>query len=449
MVRGDSMNSDKPALLGGTPTRGRPYAPRKTMGEAERRAAIEVLDSDVLSAFLGAQGDKFNGGPQVRAFEQEWASRYGFKHAISVNSWTSGLVTCYGAVGISPGDEIICPPYTMSASATSALYGGIPVFADVDPETFCIDPRSIEQRLTPRTKAIMVVHLFGRAADMDPILAIARAHNLRVIEDAAQAPGVYYRGKPVGALGDVGGFSFNYHKHIHTGEGGMIVTNDDAIAERCRRIRNHGENAVESPAVPDEELTNAIGGNYRLTELQAAIGIAQHARLQGILETRRAHVRAFRNALRDVPGIWVQPATAAENEHAYYVLPLKYDAKVVGLSRSLFVKAVNAELPTSSEGPPLIEGYVRPLYLSRIYQEQRALGREHFPFSVNREVKYDYSKGLCPVTERLHEQELCYTPVIHEALSTEDVLDLATAIRKVVKHAGELGRRSDEPNAAQ
>src|SRR5690606_15369733 len=199
-----------------------------------------------LSGFLGAGGAAFNGGEEVKKFERAWADKYGFKHAISVNSWTSGLMVAVGAVGVEPGDEVICSPYTMSASATAALfYGGVPIFADLDPNNYCLDPVSIEARITERTKAIIVVHLFGGSADMDAIMEIARPRGIKVIEDAAQAPGVYYKGRPVGAIGDIGGFSLNYHKHIHAGEGGLLVTNDDELAIRSQLIRNHGENALD------------------------------------------------------------------------------------------------------------------------------------------------------------------------------------------------------------
>jgi dTDP-4-amino-4,6-dideoxygalactose transaminase len=270
------------------------------MGTEEHDAVHRVLNSDVLSAFIGSAGKFFNGGTHVREFESSWTARYGFKHGISINSWTTGLVTAIGACGIEPGDEVICPPYTMSASATCALfYGGIPVFADIDPETCCIDAAAIERCITPRTKAIMVVHLFGHPADMDGIMSVAQKYNLKVIEDAAQAPGVFYKGRPVGAIGDVGGFSLNFHKHIHTGEGGMLVTNNDRMAHRCQMIRNHGENAMEG--MDSDDMANCIGSNYRLTELQSAIGTAQLAKLEGHLQHRTMLADHLRSRLEVAP----------------------------------------------------------------------------------------------------------------------------------------------------
>jgi perosamine synthetase len=438
----------KPAILGGAKVREKPFERRQTMGEAEKEAAIRVIESDVLSAFIGSDGKFFRGGKEVRKFEDQWAARYGFGHAISVNSWTSGLVAAIGAIGIGPGDEVICSPYTMSASATCALfYGGIPIFADINPDSFCLDPASIEASITPRTKAIVVVHLFGRPANMDAIMLIARRHGLHVIEDAAQAPGVLYKGKPVGGIGDIGGFSLNFHKHIHTGEGGMLVTNNADLARRCELIRNHGENAVDGT---DENLTNAIGGNYRLTELQAAIGSEQLKKLDGYISERRKLADHVRDRLQGAPGLRVQ-SHPEDADHAYYLLPLHYDAKSIGISRNLFVKAVLAELPNPEgfEGTALTEGYVRPLYLSRIYQEKVAIGKNGFPFNINHDVEYNYSKGICPVAERMYENELMLSPIVREPLDLNAMDDLVDAIEKVLENVPDIRDRYADVHSDQ
>lgn len=425
------------AIKGGKPTRTEPFTVRRTMGEAEKQAVIEVMDSGNLSGFFGSPGPQWLGGPKVVEFERKWADKYGFEHAISVNSWTTGLMTAVGAIGIGPGDEVIVSPYTMSASATAILfYGGIPVFADIDPDTFNLSPESIAARITPRTKAIMVVHIFGQAADMDPIMELARRHNLKVIEDAAQAPGVHYKGRPVGTIGDIGGFSLNYHKHIHTGEGGMLVTSDANLALRCQLIRNHAENLIEFQQV--EDLTNMIGSNYRLTELQAAIGIAQLDRLDDYLSTRRGLAEYFGRQLAGIPGL--TPAKVTEGaEHAYYLYPVKYDASVTGISRAAFVKAVNAQLPKPEiwEQTGFVEAYVKPLYLAPLYQKKIAIGSQGFPWTVNADVQYDYSRGICPVVERMHFEELIYTPLMREPLTESDIDDFLAAIRTVLAHPGE------------
>ena len=426
------------AITGGAPLRSAIYPGRRTMGEAEKQAVVDVMDSDKLSSFFGSPGDQWLGGERVKEFERKWAAKYGFKHAISVNSWTTGLMTAVGAVGIEPGDEVICSPYTMSASATAALfYGGIPVFADIDPDTFNITADTIEKVITPRTRAILVVHIFGQAADMDPIMALARKHGIKVIEDAAQAPGVFYKGRPIGAIGDIGGFSLNYHKHVHTGEGGMLVTNDDQVALRAQLIRNHAENLVEAQGVDD--LSNMIGSNYRLTELQAAIGSVQLDRLDGYLDHRHKLAQHLSAQLAAIPGL-TPPVLAEGAGHAYYCYPVRYDAAVTGIKRELFVRAVNAELPppVPGEAVPLAQAYVRPLYLAPLYQKKIALGSKGFPWTMQPDVDYRYAKGLCPVTERMHEQEMLLPTVIREPLTTADIDDFVAAIRKVLAHKDEL-----------
>lgn len=426
------------AIKGGVATRTQPFTARRTIGVTEKKAVMEVMESGELSGFFGSPGPQWLGGEKVRQFERKWADNYGYKHAISVNSWTTGLMTAVGAMGIGPGDEVIVSPYTMSATATAILfYGGIPVFADIDPDTFNITVATIEPLITRRTKAIMVVHIFGQTAEMQSIMSLARKHNLKVIEDGAQSPGVKYNGKPICGFGDIGGFSLNYHKHIHTGEGGMLVTNDDQVALRCQLIRNHGENLVD--VQPIEDLTNMLGSNYRLTELQAAIGIAQLDRLDGYVLHRQRLASFFAKQLDAIPGL-TPPKVAECAEHAYYLFPVKYDASVTGISRNVFVEAVNAELPPVKvwEQTGFIEGYIKPLYLAPLYQKKTAIGREGFPWNANPGVKYNYSKGICPVAERIYDHELIYTPLIREPLTENDIDDFLVAIKKVLANPGEL-----------
>lgn len=428
------------AIHGGSRVRDVPFAPRITMGEAERRAVAEVMESDVLSAYLGGPGDGFLGGPRVREFEERWAAAFGYRHAITTNSWSTGLMTCIGSLALEPGDEMICPPYTMSATATAALfYGVVPVFADVEPETFGLDPASVEKAVTDRTRAIMVVHLFGTPAKMTALLDIARRHDLRVIEDAAQAPLATYDGRPVGGQGDLGGFSLNYHKHIHTGEGGVIVTDDDDLALRCQLIRNHGENIVESHGV--EDLANTIGSNYRLTELQAAIGIEQLKRLPGILDARQQLADHLASALAGRPGL--DPLVVPPGRRsAYYGFPIRYDEHETGIPRSAFVDAVNAELPPpeTADQIALSGGYTRPLYLNPAFQQRVAIGSGGWPFSESQLPDDAYAAGTCPTAEDLYERGLVYTMLAREPLDPSDVDDFVRAVDKVLEHADDLNR---------
>lgn len=428
------------ACFGGKPFRTKPLELRKTLLDKDRESAINVLKEGDLSMFFGSPGPFFLGGKHVKNFEKTWAEKYNFKHAISVNSWTTGLMTAVGACGVGPGDEVICTPFSMSATATSILfYGGIPVFCDIEDETFNIDPSKIEALITPRTKAIMLVHLFGHPADMDRIMSIANKHNLKVIEDAAHAPGVYYKGKPVGAIGHIGGFSLNYHKHIHSGEGGLLVTNQDDLALKSQLIRNHGENSIE--ALQLEDISNVIGSNYRLTELQAAIATTQLTRLDDYLKHRNELHKCFSEGIKEIPGL-TPPKIKQDCTHAFYIYPVKYDAGKFGISREDFVKAVNAEMPVPQtwEQTPFSPGYIRPLYLNPVYQKQIALGSDGFPFTYNKGVTYNYKKGICPVVERIHEKELLICPMLHEGTTLSDVNDLIMAIKKVHKNVHEFKR---------
>ena len=260
------MNKLNLALLGGVKTIKTPFKVYNSIGQEEANAAIGVIQSGVLSKFIGAWCPDFYGGNKVRELEAEWASYFGVKHAITVNSWTSGLVAAVGAIGIEPGDEVIVPTWTMSATATAILaWNGIPVFADIDEKTFNIDPISVEKNITENTKAIIAVDIFGQSADMNALSSIAKKHHLRLISDSAQSPGALYKGRYAGTLADIGGYSLNYHKHIHTGEGGVLVTNNDLLAEKLRMIRNHAEVVIDGRG--DMSLVNMIGYNFRLGEI--------------------------------------------------------------------------------------------------------------------------------------------------------------------------------------
>jgi len=424
------------ALKGGSPIRTKLFPAYNTIGSEEKAAVVKVLDSGNLSQYLGAWTHDFLGGPTVRAFEAAWSLAMGVNHSISVNSNTSGLFTCMGAIGIQPGDEVIVSPYSMSASAIAPLvYGGIPVFSDIDPVTFCMSPASIEQRITPRTKAILVVHIFGHPADMDSIMEIARRHNLYVVEDCAQAPLGQYKGHHVGTLGHLGVFSLNYHKHIHTGEGGVIVTQDDRLADRCQMIRNHAENVTAPRGI--EDLTNLIGYNYRMTEIECAIGIEQLKKLPALLDQRLQNVAFLDRHLSAFPAFTLQRAQPHGSVHTYYVHPIKFDSSVAGIDRNTFVAALKAEVPSAvlRETAPLLgAGYVKPLYLQPIYQQKASWAYNPALYSGD----VNYAPGLCPVTERMHFHELITHEFMRPGMSEEDMMDVVRAVDKIFSNVAEL-----------
>lgn len=431
----------KLAINGGPRQREQPFPAYNPIGSEEEEAVLRVLRSGKLSTFIGSWHADFLGGTEVRALEAEWAREFGAKHAISVNSATSGLFCAVGAAQVSPGDEVIVSPYTMSASAVAAvLYGGIPVFADVEDETFCLDPASVEASITPRTRAIIVVDLFGHPYDAERINAIARRHGLTVIEDAAQAPGARLGQRFAGALGDIGVFSLNYHKHIHAGEGGLVVTDDDRLAERVRLIRNHAEAVLGAKpgGVAREELVNMVGFNYRMTELEAAIARTQLKKLAPLLDARERNVAYLAKQLAEIPCL--RPAATRPGcRHAFYVHALRFDAAAAGVHRNRFIDAVKAELPPTllrEDSPVLLSyGYVRPLYLQPMYQQRIAIGRDGWPFSLSQRT---YPSGLCPVTERLHQHELVTHEMFRPPMAESDLDDVAAAFRKVWQQRREL-----------
>lgn len=426
----------KLAINGGTPVRTELFPAYNTIGDQEKEAVMKVLDSGNLSQFLGAWHKDFYGGPCVQQFEREWSTVFKTKYSISVNSNTSGLVAAIGACGIGPGDEIIVSPYSMSASAIApVIYGAVPVFADVHYDNYCLDPKSIESKITPRTKAILLVHIFGNPAYMDDVMKIARKYNLYVIEDCAQAPMATYKDQYVGTFGDIGIFSLNYHKHIHTGEGGVMVTNRDDLAERLYLIRNHGENIVEPTGI--QNIWNTFGYNFRMTEIEAAIGIEQLKKLPSLLEQRIKNAAFFANELNKVPGI-SPPIVEAHSKHVYYQQPFKFQKEVLGVSRDKFIAAIKAEIPSAvlREETPLIGcGYVRPLYLLPLFQ-QKAASCSFNCKSYAGEV--DYSKGICPNVEVLHYEELFSHEYMRPGMTTKDMNDVVEAFNKVAQHIDEI-----------
>lgn len=425
----------KLALLGGEKIRKRPFPPHPVLGKEEKKEVNDVLRSGLLSGFIAQVGDHFLGGPKVRQLEGHFKKYFSVKHSIAVNSATAGLHIAVASAGVGPGDEVIVSPYTMSASASAILMANaVPVFADIKADTYCIDPKSIKDKITSHTKAIMVVHLFGQAADMDEILQIAKKHKLVVIEDAAQSPGAIYKGKYVGTIGDVGIFSLNQHKTITTGEGGVVITNDGSIAEKAQLIRNHGEVVISDMNV--KEIVNILGWNYRMTELEAAVGIAQFKKLDFLNDYRIELAEYLTDELKKsgFPGIEL-PVVYPWNKHVYFVYPMKFKEKEAGIKRGTFVNAVNAE------GLSFGMGYVKPIYLEPMYKKSISYGNKGCPFKCPLyKGKTVYKKGICPVVERMYEKELMLTGICRYPLKKRDIKDVVLAFEKVFENKKGLKR---------
>lgn len=416
--------TEKLALFGGQKViegRLKRYNP---IGQEETDAAAAVVSGGVLSQFVGCWEPDFFGGPKVQAFERLCEEYFGVEHAVTVNSWTSGLVAAVGAIGIEPGDEVIVTPWTMTATATAILqWNAIPVFADIEPETFCLDPVSVEANVTPHTKAIMAVDIFGHPSDMDALRDIATRYRLKVVTDTAQAPSSRYKGRTTGVLGDVGGFSLNRHKHIHTGEGGILVTNDDTIADRLRLIRNHAEAVVGDKGVAD--LCNMIGQNFRMGEIEAAIGIEQLKKLDRLADDRRRAAQRLSEGLSGLPGLRT-PIVKPDCTHSYYMYPMVLDLELLRTTRSRIFDALEAE-----GVPGLAEGYAC-LHLLPMYQQKIAYGSKGFPWTSDicqREVSYDL--GTCPVAETLHQSTYLGLETCMYEFTNDDVDLIVAAFQKV------------------
>ncbi len=429
----------KLAINGGSKVRTKKFPPYISIGQEELNRVKQVFDSNIFSRFLGCWHDDFFGGPQIQALEKAWAEHFKVKHAIAVNSATSALYCAVGAIGTEPYEEIIVSPYTMSAGAIAPLvYNAIPVFADIEPDCFCLDINSIESKITSRTRAIIVTDIFGQVYDQR-INALAKKHGLYLIEDCAQAPYAKYKDSFAGTLGDIGIYSLNYHKHIHSGEGGILVTNNDILANKLRLIRNHAEAVIEAKG--DLDLTNMLGFNYRMTEIEAAIAYEQLFKLEELVEQRINNVRYIENGLLDLPFLSM-PKVREDCTHAYYLHPMLYTVdQAGGIHRNIFIEAVKAELMPmelrETEGVKVGYGYVKPLYLLPMFQNRQAYGTKHFPWSGT-DVAYNYAQGLCPTCEKLHFDTLVSHEYMRPGMQQEDMDDVIKAFYKVWENKNEL-----------
>ncbi len=412
----------KLAILGGTPVRKTAIPWVSTMGKEEERAVHEVMQSGILSEFLADDDDKFLGGPVVRNLEDAFCKRFKAKYAITVNSATTALQAAVAACGIGPEDEVLVSPYTMTASASAILMNGaVPVFVDIDPDTYTMDPNQIEKWITPHTKGILTVNIFGLPSNLPRIMEIAKKHHLYVIEDNAQAPGATVDGREAGTIGDIGVFSLNYHKVIHSGEGGVLLTNDPELAYKCQLVRNHGEVILDQR---DDFERVILGSNYRMTELHAAIGIEQLKKLDGFLVQRYALADRLTAGLEKLQGL--KGVTVPQGyTHSYYVYPIQFDSSVWGISRDTFAKAMEAE------GFPLGCGYVKPIYLMNIYRHKHVYNQTQYPFAFIEHPTQDYRRGICPVVEKMHDEVLLTADVCRVPFSIENIDEFLTAVKKV------------------
>jgi dTDP-4-amino-4,6-dideoxygalactose transaminase len=415
------VTSEKLAFDGGDKVRTRPFptvsnASGRTLGKEEIQAVEEVLRSGELNRTIATHS-------RVRQFELAFCDWLGIDQAVASTSGTSALHLAVAALDPNPGDEIIVTPITDFGSIIPIIaQNAVPVFADVLPGTWCVDPESVRATITDRTKAIMVVHLFGQPADLDPILAIAAERDIPVIEDCSQAYGATYKGRKVGTFGTIGCFSLQQSKHITAGDGGITVTNDAHLAYRMRLFSDKGW-----PREGELRTHLFYGVNYRMTELQGAVAGAQLPKLDGVLTARRRNGHLLESLLRDLPGLTLPTLPGGEgSESVYWLFPIDIDTERFGMSVADFAKRVQAE------GVPCSPGYVTPMYLTPALAEGKTYGDSHFPFDsayTTRSYR-DYVPGLCPVAESMA-QRMVIVPIV-ETFTEDDIRDIAAGYRKVV-----------------
>lgn len=450
------MSPDLPALLGGTPVRTRPFASRPYLDGREVEAVAQTVRDGVLSRFVGSpvpgtreqlrlssadaehltESHSFIGGPNVRRFEAAWAAAHASRFAVAMNSATSAETSALLAMGVTDGAEVITTPLSFTASATAIVAANaVPVFVDIDEETLCIDPDAFEAAITPRTACVVPVHWCGNAGDFDRMLAVARAHDIPVLEDAAQAPGSLYQGRFLGTWGEAGTFSFSEPKPVTTGEGGMVVTAHAEIAEKCRLIRNHGE-CISTGDDPDEFVVNVVGQNFRMTETTAAIGWVQTAKLGEVLAIRNANHRHLVQRLAEIAGPCIVPQRLTHPESfSAYTSAFRWSEDESGVPRDVVAAALRAE------GIPVATGVYRLMSDNELFRRKLAYGWGHRPFAGS---AVDYRPESLPVAHRIHDREYLAFFLAGWPSTTHDMDDIAAAFEKIVAHRDALAaRRAD------
>lgn len=374
-----------------------PYG-KQHIDQADIDAVIEVLKSDYLTT-----------GPKIKEFDDKLADYVGAKYAVAISNGTAALHAACFAGGIEEGDEVITSPITFAASANAVLYcGGKPVFADIDPRTYNIDPDDIEKRITDRTKAIIPVHYTGQPCDMDKILKIAEKYNLTVIEDGAHALGGEYKDKKIGSIGDMTTFSFHPVKHITTGEGGAITTNDKELYEKLMMFRTHGITRDHDKLIHDDAPwyyeQHHLGFNYRITDIQAALGISQIKKLGGFLEKRRELAKIYNEELANIDEVSI-PYQVENTNSAWHLYIIKLELEKIKTGR----RKIFEELRKRNIG---VNVHYIPVYYHPYYQN---LG---------------YRKGLCPEAEKLYESII--TMPLYPMMSKNDIKYIVNSLKEIV-----------------
>ncbi len=409
-------DQEKLAIHGGTPVRSEPIPQRTPFDEHELRELTEALESGSLF---------YAGGTKVYGFLEKYRALYGVSGVVPSSSGTAALHVALGALNLNPGDEVIVPPVTdMGSIAPIVLCGAIPVFVDIELETFNLDPAEVERKITDRTRAIMVVHVWGRPARLQEILGIVKGRDIAVIEDCAESHYVRYRGELLGTMGDFGCFSFQQSKHITSGDGGATIVNNERYLQRAELFVDKGCDWTKDRVY--RKTYAFMAPCYRMTELQGAVLSAQIDKLPGIIDARQRKGGWLAQQLQDLPGVVPPPVPDDEYGHGYWGFPLRVVEDELGASRDDFREALLAE------GIKSDVWIGKPLYLYDALAKQISFGDSQWPFKGAGNDVGPYEPGLCPNAERALNQ-LCNIVRIHEHLSDDDLADVARAIRKVAK----------------
>jgi dTDP-4-amino-4,6-dideoxygalactose transaminase len=408
------------ALLGGEPLRRKPFSPWPQFTRADTERIVKVVESRHWGGFPVPS-------PHAKEFAARFAELHGVQYGLCLANGTIALTTALQALDLKFGDEVIVPAYTWDGTAVAVLQAGcVPVFADVDPDTYCLAPEAVRAAITPRTRALMPVHLAMRFADMDALLAVARQHRLLVIEDCAHAHGGRFQGRGAGAAGDAGCFSFQESKLITSGEGGFVMTNRLDCFEALQSIVNCGR-----PSLTDQFQRKVLGSNYRLTELQAALLLGQLDSWPELCQKRTRHAALLSRALAALPHVRPLPPQPGLERETIYNFLFQYRPSGPAPSRDLFVAALEAE------GVPCDGRFYEPVYRSDLFYATP----ENCPqLAANRREPMDYSRCQCPVSERAAYQEAVWLPQFLLIGDEADARDVAQAVEKVVSNLGELAK---------
>lgn len=404
---------EKLAIHGGTPVKTTPYGTAQRFGKEELAYLEEALQQNTLFYWSGSFAKRLC---------TKFSELYGSKYCAVTSSGTSAIHTALGACGIGPGDEVITAPITDMGSVIGILYqNAVPVFADLDPHTYNMTAKSVEEKITDKTRAVVVVHLAGNAAEIDEIVKICRARGIYVIEDCAQAYCCEYKGKYVGTFGDIGCFSLNDFKHISAGDGGMVITDNEELYHKAVMFADKNYNRFGADVVRNSPK---VGINYRMNELTAAVGLAQVEKVEEICRKRNEYGVALTEGIKDLPGIYV-PKVYDDCKSSYWFYLIRVDEKELGCTREEFAEALRAE------GVRAGAGYIKQcVYEMDMFTNKTAYGEMKCPFSCpfyGREI--EYKTGLCPTAEAI--LKTCIRLECKEFYTKQDLEETIAGIRKV------------------